>query len=162
MELIEITSHPLFILGFPIIIGGIVKFWFDRKIEKVKKNHSIDTYKFQNEINSLKEKENFKFNKLHEQRFEVLKKTYSYLNKSLTTLKPYVNLQKIIPPGTTSNEFEDKEEELFREAHLKFVKYFTKNIIFFDEDLEQLIGSYLHAVGEVYTDFNSLKIWCHL
>ena len=140
--IIDLISNPLFSLIFPLIIAAIVKFWFDRKIEKVKSNHAADTFKFQTEINSLKDRENFMFNKLHEKRFEVLKDTYAYLNKSLSFLRPYVANSKITPPGMSPEEYETLQDQSFRKAHKQFTNYFTQNIIFFDKTMEDLLGSY--------------------
>lgn len=156
--IIDLISNPLFSLIFPLIIAAVVKFWFDRKIEKVKSNHAADTFKFQTEINSLKDRENFKFNKLHDKRFEVLKDTYAYLNKSLNFLRPYVTKSKIIPSGMNYQDYETLQDQSFREAHKEFTNYFTENIIFFDKTIEELLGSYLKMITEIYGDYNNLKI----
>ncbi|MBX9808275.1 MAG: hypothetical protein K2X95_10820 [Flavobacteriaceae bacterium] len=42
-------------------VKGSVKNSFDRKLEEVKKEHSLEIANFQTELNSLKAKENFKF-----------------------------------------------------------------------------------------------------
>jgi len=156
--IIDLISNPLFSLIFPLLIAAIVKFWFDRKIEKVKSNHATDTFKFQTEINSLKDRENFKFNKLHDKRFEVLKNTYAYLNKSLDFLRPYVAINKIVPPGMSTQENENLQDQSFRKAHKEFTNYFTENIIFFDKTIEDLLGSYLKMIAEIYGDYNNFKI----
>lgn len=61
------------------ITEGRIQSSFERKLESTKKEHSLDIAKFQSELDSLKAKENFKFTKLHVERFKVLKETYALL-----------------------------------------------------------------------------------
>lgn len=60
-----------------------------KEIEEVKKEHSKEISQFQSELNYLKSKENFKFTKLHEKRFEGLSEIYSYLSQLLELLHIY-------------------------------------------------------------------------
>ena len=100
----EITIIEILIYSIlPTLIGlyftervkGKVKSSFDKKLEVIKKEHSIEIANFQAEIKSLKDKENFKFSKLHEKRFELLETIYIQMSALLdsiyiyTRLKPY-------------------------------------------------------------------------
>jgi hypothetical protein len=60
-------------------VKGSVRNSFDKKLEDVKKEHTIEISRFQTELTHLKSKDNFKFTKLHEKRLIVLEKTYMYI-----------------------------------------------------------------------------------
>ena len=105
-------------------VKGSVKNSFDEKLEQLKKEHSKELSHFQTELNYLKTKENFKFTKLHEKRFEVLQESYTYLNKTLMQLGVYINPVKIVPFGKTSQEHNDLLNEQYTTAHNNFLKYF--------------------------------------
>jgi hypothetical protein len=134
-------------------VKGNVKNSFDKKLEEVKKEHSLEISKFQTELNSLKAKENFKFTKLHEKRFEVLQESYKYLNKTLLRLGVYINPLKIVPLGKTSQEHNDSLNEQYTSAHNNFLEYFNHNKIFFGKDIEQLLDSYFMTSRDIYNEY---------
>jgi hypothetical protein len=134
-------------------VKGSVKNSFDERLEQLKKVHSKELSHFQTELNYLKTKENFKFTKLHEKRFEVLQESYTYLNKTLIQLGVYINPVKIVPFGKTSQEHNDLLNEQYTTAHNNFLKYFNDNKIFFDKDIEQLLDSYFMTSRDVYNEY---------
>lgn len=135
-------------------VKGNIKNSFDMKLEIVKRDHFLEISKFQTELNFFKTKENFKFTKLHEKRLEVLEKTYKLLNNTLNALNFYVTPLKQIAPGTTFEENEDKLLENFADAQNDFVIYYSDNKIYFGEEIEELIDSYISETIDVFNDYN--------
>jgi hypothetical protein len=89
-------------------VRGSVQASFNKSLEEVKKEHSKEIAQFQIELNHLKSKENFKFTKLHEKRFEVLQKTYKYVNENIVFLGRLVSIYKEIPDNVSEEENEKK------------------------------------------------------
>lgn len=139
-------------------VKGSIKNSFDKKLEILKKEHSIEISKFQTELNSLKAKENFKFTKLHEKRFIVLENTYKFLNETLKSLNQYVTPFKQDALGKPFNENEDKLLEKYQIAQNKFVNYFLDNKIYFDDEIEKLIDNFISENINVYNDYNENHI----
>lgn len=135
-------------------VKGKVKIGFDKKLEEVKKEHNIDITKFQAEINSLKSKENFKFTKLHEKRFEILEEIYKLLNKTLTELNQYISPIKSFPNGVAFDDNEDKLQMNFLDVHNKFAQCFSNNKIYLDEKITLLIENYLNEISGIYKDYS--------
>ena len=115
-------------------VKGSVQNSFNKKLEEVKKEHSKELSEFQAELNHLKSKENFKFTKLHEKRFEVLAESYKKLAKALSMFRIYINPVKVIPPDKTADYINHMQYTNFTEAHNKFYNYFNVNKIYFDDD----------------------------
>lgn len=123
-------------------IKGSIKNSFDEKIKK-----------FEIELNHLKSKENFKFTKLHEKRFEVLQETYIYLNQTIEYLSNYVAPAKLPPIGQTPEEYNNSLKEQYSSTHNKFLEYFNHNKIFFAKDIEQLLDNYFETSLNVYNHY---------
>ncbi|MBM7419017.1 MULTISPECIES: hypothetical protein [Chryseobacterium] len=134
-------------------VKGKVKDSFDTKLEELKRDHSIEITRFQTEINSLKSKDNFKFTKLHEKRFSVLEESYKLLNKTVSKINQYISPAKFIPKNITPPENEDNHQKEFLEAHYNFTNHFVDNRIYFNQELESLIESYISEIGEIYDDY---------
>jgi hypothetical protein len=139
-------------------VKGKVKIGFEKKLEKIKKEHNIDITKFQAEINALKSKENFKFTKLHEKRFNILEEMYKQLNKAITELNKYISPLKTIPKGTTFNENEDKLQKSFIGAHNEFAEYFNNSKIFLDNKIIALTENYLDETSTIYKDYSHARL----
>lgn len=135
-------------------VKGTIKNSFDKKLEQVKRDHSLEISKFQTELSSLKAKENFKFTKLHEKRMVVLEDTYKYLNEDLNKLNKLVAPFKSFNQETTFEENEKVLFENFTTAHNKFASYYSDNKIYFNEQLEKLIDSYNMETINVYNDYS--------
>lgn len=124
-------------------VKGSVKNSFDKKLEDVKKGHTIEISRFQTELTHLKSKDNFKFTKLHEKRLIVLEKTYMYINIASESLKMYVSqISRII----SNSPFDDNEDEFLKDEFVKiideFTLYFNHNRIYFDETVENLLQEF--------------------
>jgi len=116
-----------------------------KEIEEVKKEHSKEISKFQLELNHLKSKENFKFTKLHEKRFEVLQKTYQYVNENIGFLSRLVSLYKELPDDISEEENEKKLRLNFDNSYNEFQNYYNVNLIFFNEEIELLLKKYFEV-----------------
>ena len=161
-----IFSQVLQILIMPSAIAALVTYFlteyiknsvkndFDEKLEKLKKEHNIEISKFQTELNSLKTKENFKFTKLHEKRFEILEKSYMLINEVLNEFYIYSNPMKFIPAGKEFLKYEDELQESFLKKHSEFSIYYVNNRIYFDDDTKTLINNYLTDLREAYDLYN--------
>lgn len=134
-------------------VKGKVKDAFDTKLEELKRDHSIEITRFQTEINSLKTKENFKFTKLHEKRFLVLEESYKLLNKTVSKTNQYISPIKSIPENITTTQNEDNHQLEFLEAHKNFTNHFVDNRIYFNQELEALVESYISEIREIYDDY---------
>ena len=134
-------------------VKGKVKDSFDTKLEELKRDHSIEITRFQTEINSLKTKENFKFTKLHEKRFLVLEESYKLLNKTVSKINQYISPIKSIPENITTTQNEDNHQLEFLEAHKNFTNHFVDNRIYFNQELEALVESYISEIREIYDDY---------
>lgn len=139
-------------------IKAKIKGSVDEKIENIKKEHSLEISKFQTDLNFLKTRENFKFTKLHEKRIEILENAYKYLNEAQQHLNSYVAPLKHTPVGSTFEQYDDILDENFRNAHTKFVLYYSDNKIYLDEEIETLIDEYLTEISEVYNDYSENNI----
>lgn len=123
-------------------VKGSVKNSFDEKLEIIKKEHSKQLSQFQTELTHLKSKENFKFTKLHEKRFDVLERTYMYINETSESLKSYVSPVQHILNGKRSIEAEEFLKEEFIKMIDEFTLYFKHNCIYFYEELENLLQGF--------------------
>lgn len=153
-SILPTTLGTLITLYITEKIKGTVKNTFDEKLEALKKQHSIEITNFQAEINFLKSKENFKFTKLHEKRFSVLEDSYKLLNKTVSKINQYISPVKSIPENITAIQNEDNHQSEFLEAHKNFTNHFVDNRIYFNQELENLIESYISEIGEIYNDYS--------
>lgn len=136
-------------------VKGNVKNNFDKKLEKLKQEHSKDITQFQAEINALKTKENFKFTKLHEKRLVVLENIYKLINKASKELSIYVSPVKFISQDTKFEDYENNLQMNYANAHNEFVSYFNDNKIYLNETVIGLIENYLNEVSEIYNDYSA-------
>ncbi|CAM2904846.1 hypothetical protein SAMN05444143_10660 [Flavobacterium succinicans] len=140
-------------------VKGSVKNSFDEKIEKLKNEHSKELSQFQTELNHLKSKENFKFTKLHEKRFEVLQESFKYLNTNLNLLGNHISPFKFTAKGEDFDQNEQKASKEYREAHNEFLQYFNFNSIYFDEETEILLLSFFRESGEIFNAYDQRQIY---
>ncbi|KAF2331474.1 hypothetical protein [Flavobacterium nitrogenifigens] len=136
------------------ITEGRIQSTFDKKLESVKKEHTLEIAKFQSELDSLKAKENFKFTKLHEERFKVLKETYALLNKTRNSLALFVAEIKLISNSTTFEKNEERLHMNFIASHEEFVKYIDDNLIFFSSNLESMLAEFIEESFQISVDYN--------
>ncbi|MXO05772.1 hypothetical protein [Flavobacterium sp. HBTb2-11-1] len=141
------------------IVEGRIQSSFDKKLENIKKEHSLEIAKFHTEIDSLKAKENFKFTKLHEQRFEVLKNTYSYINNTKSDLSKYVDLMKTASIDSTDEQYKQELHGNFIKSQEQFIKYFGDNLIFFSENLENIVADFALECMHISNDYDTNKIF---
>ena len=91
------------IIGIPALVSIIVTAYaknkYDIKLEKIKVENSIILSSFQSEIANLKSKENIKFAKLHEKRFEVLAKIYEHINYAIVATHNSISPIKNVKGG---------------------------------------------------------------
>lgn len=123
-------------------VKGSVKSTFDAKLEIIKKEHSIQIKDFEIKLSHIKNKENFKFTKLHEKRFYVLERTYMYINETSESLKSYVSPVEHILKGNRSVETDEFLKDEFIKIIDEFTLYFKHNCIYFDEELEKLLQGF--------------------
>ncbi|MFA9191242.1 hypothetical protein AAGV28_07655 [Flavobacterium sp. FZUC8N2.13] len=140
-------------------VKGSIKNSFDEKLEQLKKEHLKEISQFQTELSYLKSKENFKFTKLHEKRFEVLQKTFQFLNENLSLLSTYISPIKFTPNGTDFEENEKLASQEYRDAHNKFWKYFKFNSIYFDEDIENSLNNFFKESSEIFNLYDKKLIY---
>lgn len=136
------------------ITEGRIQSSFEKKLENIKKEHSLEIAKFQGELDSLRVKENFKFTKLHEERFNVLKKTYALINKCRNNLGLFVAEIKIIASNTTFEKNEERLHMNFISSHEELVKYIEDNLIFFSKNLESMLAEFLEESFQISIDYN--------
>lgn len=134
-------------------IKASIKSEFDTKLEFLKKDHQLEIAKFQSEIGALQHKNNFKFTKLHEKRMEVLETLYSQINNCHFAIHIYVHPMKQIPPGTTYETLNEELYQRFANSYNELATFFENNKIYFDDELEEMIGKYISGVNEIWTDF---------
>lgn len=123
-------------------IKGSVKNSFDKKLEDIKKDHSKEISQFQIELNHLKSKDNFKFVKLHEKRFDVLERTYMYINDTSESLKNYISPMDYVLKGSRDVQMVAILKAAYATLHDEFQVYFNKNRIFFSEQLQNLLDEF--------------------
>jgi hypothetical protein len=130
-------------------VKGSVQNHFNKSLEEVKKEHSKELAQFQIELNNLKSKENYKFTKLHEKRFEVLEKTYYYINETSELLKFYVFPLEVTLAGKT--------KEMLSEDFVKsidhFEMHFKYNSIYFDERIEKLLRDFFNQSVLIFATY---------
>lgn len=138
-------------------VKGSIKNTFNKKLEDVKKEHSIEIANFQTELNSLKTKENFKFTKLHEKKLEVLEKTYQYINESSESLMVYVSPLKFGIKGGTSAEVEKMLIDDCSKAFDEFTIYFKRNLIYFDVEIVKLLENFFKEAIIIFASYDRNK-----
>ena len=134
-------------------VKGSVKNSFDKKLEEVKKEHSKEISQFQAELNHLKSKENFKFTKLHEKRFEVMAETYKLLTDALFKLRSYVAPVKGVYPGKTAEECSLMHYEDYMAVERKLYEYYNFNKIYFNDEIEVLLEKYIIFSQDIFNQF---------
>uniref|UniRef100_UPI00058BDC9E hypothetical protein n=1 Tax=Psychroserpens damuponensis TaxID=943936 RepID=UPI00058BDC9E len=139
-------------------VKGNVKNNFDKKLEKLKKDHNIDITNFQAEISALKAQENFKFTKLHEKRLIVLENIYKLLNVTSKELSVYVSPIKFTPENIQYEDYENNLQMNYVNAHNNFVSFFNDNKIYLNENVIELIDNYLNEMSEIYNDYSTNHI----
>ncbi|MDQ8012950.1 MAG: hypothetical protein REI96_10910 [Flavobacterium nitrogenifigens] len=135
------------------ITEGRIQSTFDKKLESVKKEHTLEIAKFQSELDLLKAKENFKFTKLHEERFNVLKKTYALLNKNRNDLSLFVAEIKIVPSNTTREKYEERLHMNFIASNEELVEFIDDNLIFFSGNLESMLAEFMEVSFQISVDY---------
>lgn len=134
-------------------VKGSVQNSFDKKLEEVKKEHSKELSQFQTELNHLKSKENFKFTKLHEKRFEVMAETYKYLTDALFKLRIYVAPLKGVLPDKTAEENNHTHFTDYIDADKKFYEYYSFNKIYYNDEIEQLLEKYFNVSLDILNQY---------
>lgn len=147
MTYIEFIGELLKYAGVPALVAIGLKSSFDTKLENLK-----------SDLNYLKGKENFKFTKLHERRFEVLQKTFEHLITNLNLLSSHTSPLKFTADGENFEENEKKASEQYRDAHYEFLKYFSFNSIYFDKETEALLLSFFKETAEIFHTYDQRQI----
>ena len=164
------------IIGIPALVSIIVTAYaknkYDIKLEKIKVENSIILSSFQSEIANLKSKENIKFAKLHEKRFEVLAKIYEHINYAIVATHNSISPIKNVKGGT----FEESEKHLlseFKEVFFAFSEYYSLNRIYLNLETTILIDKYFlqsllltseyesskaNDIGSVYSKMNEIIV----
>jgi len=128
-----------------------------KEIEEVKKEHSKEISQFQSELNYIKSRENFKFTKLHEKRFEGLAEIYSYLSQLLEVLHIY----SVFIKNQQSNNADSIEianaQNSFISIYAESTKYITRNMLFFDDKTEQLLINYMIHCRDFFNTYDQYK-----
>ncbi|RXM44235.1 hypothetical protein [Flavobacterium sp. YO64] len=135
-------------------IKGSVKNSLDKKLEEVKAEHSKEISQFQIELNHLKSKDNFKFTKLHEKRFEVLERTYTYINETSESLKKYISPIDYVLKGSRDAEIVEILKNDYANLHDEFQNFFNKNKIFFDEPNQNLLDEFFSQSLIIFATYN--------
>jgi len=147
-------------IGLPTLISisvtAIAKHNYDKKLEKVKLKNAKKLSDFQSELTHLKSKENIKFTKLHEKRFEVLAKIYEHINYSIVATHNSITPAKNVIKGT----FEENEKFLlneFRKVFFAFSEYYNLNKIYLSLETTVLIDKYFLQSLLLTTEYESSK-----
>jgi hypothetical protein len=135
-------------------VKGSVKNSFDKKLEDVKAEHSKEISQFQIELNHLKSKDNFKFTKLHEKRFEVLERTYMYINETSESLKKYISPIDYVLKGSRDTQIVEILKNDYANLHDEFQNFFNKNRIFFDEPNQNLLDEFFSQSLIIFATYN--------
>ena len=134
-------------------VKGSIKNSFEKSLEEVKKEHSKEISQFQTELNALKTRENFKFTKLHEKRFEVMAETYKYLTDALFKLRIYVSPLKGVPTDKTSEEINHTQFTNYTDADKKLYEYYSFNKIYFNDEIEELFEKYFTSSLDILNQY---------
>lgn len=138
-------------------VKGSVKNSFDEKLEVLKKEHSKEISQFQSELNYLKSKENFKFTKLHEKRFEGLSEIYSYLSQLLELLHIYrVSIKNQQSTNSDSIEIANAQNS-FINTYAESTKYISRNMLFFDDKTEEMLINYMIHCRDFFNTYDQYK-----
>lgn len=142
------------IIFISALIPTLITLWLNEKVKgSVKNSFDEKLAQFQIDLNHLKAKENFKFTKLHEKRFEVLQKTYQYVNENINVLGRLVSMYKEVPDGISEIENEKKLRSNFDNSYDQFKNYYNINLIFFSEEIELLLNKYFEVSRLINTKY---------
>lgn len=129
-----------------------------KEIEDIKKEHSKEISQFQSELNHLKAKENFKFTKFHEKRFEVMAETYKRLTEALFKLRIYVAPLKAPHPEKTVEESSHMHFMDYMKAERELHDYYNFNKIYFNTEIEELLEKYITSSTEIFNQYTKNDI----
>ncbi|PWB24669.1 hypothetical protein [Flavobacterium sp. HTF] len=158
----------LFTLYLTERVKGNIKSTYDRKleeikkentkeIEEVKKEHSKEISRFQADVNQLKSRENFKFTKLHEKRFEGLAEIYSYLSQLMELLHIYsVSIKNQQTNNIDSIEIANAQNS-FINTYAESSKYISRNMLFFDDKTEIMLVNYMIHCRDFFNTYDQYK-----
>lgn len=128
------------------LIPTLLTLWLNERVKgSVKNSFDLKLEKLKSDLNHLKLKENFKFTKLHEKRFEVLQKTYQYVNENIDFLGRLVSIYKELPDNVSKEENEKKLRLNFDNSYNEFKNYYNVHLIFFNEEIELLLKKYFEV-----------------
>ena len=147
----------LFTLYLTERVKGNIKSIYDRKLEEIKKENTKEISQFQSELNYLKSKENFKFTKLHEKRFEGLAEIYSYLSQLMELLHIYSASIK----NQKNNDVDSIEianaQNSFINTYAESTKYISRNMLFFDDKTEVMLINYMIHCRDFFNTYDQYK-----
>lgn len=157
-------------IGVVTVISGLVV-WLIKKLGEKYINQNMKNYEdklqhksdeFRAELNLIAEKYKSelhflsqKATKLHDKRLENIEKLYSLLNDfyedmvHLTTMK--------VTTGMTKEEIEKREFEITKNAEEsgnKFISFYHRKKLFFDEGTCELIEEIITLLKDSYSDFS--------
>jgi hypothetical protein len=150
----------------PIIIVGIpAAAWFLREVLKLVLSKDLEKFKFDLEIETATHK--IRYEKLHSERMEVIKKVYQKLS---TSNRDFRNL--VAPfQNDSSKEAIVKRKAAVATSAMDLINYFEENRIFFNESLAVQLDNLLLEFQDIWADFQlvedlrlddtkeSVKVW---
>lgn len=132
-------------------VAGLIAFIFNVMLRTHWENiYHKDIEKLKSDLSILKDKQSFKFNKLHEKRFLVYEKLFQLLNKY------YYDLHLFAHPGMVSdsvNTYEKQRQYRFENCDKSkndFILFFLNNKIYFDSPLLEKIDKFKNLTDEIF------------
>jgi len=152
------------IVGF--IFNGLLKEkWKSillNESEKLKNQFSTDLATLQSTLTSQREKDNFKFSKFHEKKFEVYEELYSLLNKYFVNLTVFCNPNTYTKDAAKFEEYRDKYFKELMSSQNKLLVYFDNKKIYLDESIVQNIANFIEVSNQSYISTNLFNFFENL
>lgn len=154
------------IVGF--IFNGLLKErWksiLAKENEKLKNQFSKELTALQSTLTSQREKDNFRFSKFHEKKFEVYEELYSLLNKYFIDLTIFCNPITYTKDVEKSDKYRDEFFKQLISSQKNLLVYFDNKKIYLNDSLIQKITNFLEVSNQSFESnhlqmfFGNLKI----
>ncbi|HAS3131070.1 TPA: hypothetical protein I6Y71_004416 [Vibrio parahaemolyticus] len=146
--LVSIGGGAAVILGLSSFLG---KLWAERILSEEKAKYEKELERYRDELAQLSFENQYRFQRLHERRVEVIAETYSLLRKAFNALDPL---------AFGKEESKENNAELARAAVTELYTYFPKNRIYISYEIARKITKFQGDIENTIAEFELHEYAC--
>ncbi|HGY9588656.1 TPA: hypothetical protein ACOJP0_001439 [Vibrio harveyi] len=139
--LVSIGGGAAVILALSSFLG---KLWAERILSEEKAKYEKELERYRDELAQLSFENQYRFQRLHERRVEVIAETYSLLRKAFNALDPL---------AFGKEESKENNAELARAAVKELYTYFPKNRIYISYEIARKITKFQGDIENTIAEF---------